>query len=281
MRIKITADSTCDLSPELIAKHQIDITPLYIVRDGVSYRDGIEIKPQDIFDSTEKGGRVCQTAAINIADYIRYFEPLSQQYDAVIHINIGSEFSSCYQNAVVAADEFSNVFPIDSQNLTAGIGYLVLEAALMAESGMSPADICDRLNHLVPKMETSFILDKLDYLRRGGRCSSVAALGANLLSLKPCIEVKEGKMHVGKKFRGQFERCVLQYVQQRLTDRSDISYERLFIVHTTASPDLLAAIEKEARKLGDFKEVITTQAGCTISSHCGPNTVGIVFARRQ
>lgn len=280
MKIKITADSTCDLSPELTEKYGIDILPLYIVKEGKSYKDMSEIVPQDIFDHVSAGGEITSTAAINTEDYINYFKPLSEEYDAVIHINISADFSSCYQNACIAANEFENVYVIDSRNLSTGSGLLVLEAAEMAQNGESAEKIVHVLTNLALKVEASFVIDKLDYLRKGGRCSALAALGANLLSLRPCIEVVDGKMKVGKKYRGHFEKCIQQYVKERLDGRFDISTKRIFITHTPCPDGLADAVRAEIAKYMKFDEVLETFAGCTVSSHCGPNTLGILFIRK-
>lgn len=198
MNIKITADSTCDLSEELVKKYDIEILPLYIVKDGKSYKDGVEITPSDIFEHVKAGGALTSTAAVNVADYIDAFTPLSKEYDAVIHVDISADFSSCYQNACIAAENFDNVYIIDSRNLSTGSGLIVLRAAEMAQAGENPEDIVKAMNALTSKVEASFVIEKLDFLRKGGRCSALAALGANLLSLRPCIEVKDGKMSVGK-----------------------------------------------------------------------------------
>ncbi len=280
MNIKITADSTCDLSPQLTEKYRIDILPLYIVKDGKSYKDMREIVPQDIFDHVSAGGAITSTAAINTDDYVNYFKPLAAQYDAVIHLDISADFSSCYQNACIAAQEFDNVYVIDTRNLSTGSGLLVLKAAEMAEQGASPEKIVEDINALAPKVEASFVIDKLDYLRKGGRCSALAALGANLLSLRPCIEVIDGKMKVGKKYRGTFEKCIIQYVKERLENRSDIRNDRIFITHTPCPDGLADKVRKEIGEYIGFDEILETNAGCTVSSHCGPGTLGILFIRK-
>lgn len=280
MNIKITADSTCDLSPELVEKYNIDILPLYIIKDGTAYKDMKDIVPEDIFTHVASGGAITTTSAINVDDYTEYFRPLSEQYDAVIHINISAEFSSCNQNANIAAEEFDNVYVIDSRNLSTGSGHVVVEAAIMAQNGASPEEIADAMKTLVNKVEASFVVDKLDYLRKGGRCSALAALGANILSLRPCIEVKNGKMGVGKKYRGKFDACIEKYVTERLEGRTDIVTDRIFITHTPCDKKIVDAVRKAIKKHMQFTEIIETNAGCTVSSHCGPNTLGILFIRK-
>ena len=232
MRIKISADSTCDLSPELIETYNIGITPLYIEKGGQNCRDGMDITPQEIFDYVRSGKGVCRTAAVNVDDYTAFFKKCRENYDAVIHFNISSDFSSCYQNACTAAAEFENVYVVDSRNLSTGIALLVLDA------------------------------------------------GANLLKLKPCIEVKDGKMGVGKKYRGKIDNCIAQYVRERLQGRDDLRRNRIFITHSGCAPEIVENVKAIIKECGGFDEVLETYAGCTVSSHCGPNTLGVLFVRK-
>ena len=226
------------------------------------------------------GGELCSTAAVSQFEYTQMFTRYAKEYDEVVQINIGSNFSCCYQNACLAAQEFDNVFVVDSGNLSTGQGLLVVAAAKFAQQGVSGIEIAERVRALVPKVETSFLIDRLDYMRKGGRCSTVAALGANLLKLKPCIEVREGKMSVCKKYRGSFEKCIRQYVKERLDGREDIATELVFITHAAADTNVVAAAKEETAQYGSFEEVEETQAGCTVSCHCGPNTLGILFVRK-
>ena len=280
MRIKITSDSTCDLTKELLEKHDIYIFPLTIIKgDGEGeYLDGIEIQPQDIFDYVESGKGVTHTSAVNISDFQEKFETFSKEYDAVIYVGISSDFSACYQNAVIAAQDFDNVYPFDSRNLSSGIGHLVLDAALMAENGMSAQDIINTLATRTDKVEASFVIDSLKYLHRGGRCSGVAALGANVLKLKPCIEVKDGKMDVGKKYRGNFDKVILQYVSDKLAGRDDLDLKRIFITHPPGMDQkIIDSVFDAVQTHGNFEEIIESYAGCTISHHCGPVCLGVLF----
>ncbi|OJU15481.1 MAG: fatty acid-binding protein DegV, partial [Clostridiales bacterium 43-6] len=212
MKIKITSDSTCDLSAELIGENNITILPLKVMKQGKAYTDGVDISPADIFSHVNSGGELCTTAACNIEEYRSVFASFSGQYDAVIHINLGSGFSSCYQNACIAAEEFDNVYVIDSQNLSTGQGHIVMEACSRAKTCTDVQVLCSDLRALTQRVEASFVINRLDYMVKGGRCSMVAALGANLLKIKPCIEVKNGKMQMGKKYRGSFAGCLSQYV---------------------------------------------------------------------
>lgn len=281
MNIKITSDSTCDLSPELIAEYQIEVFPLHVDKGGKFYRDGVDILPSDIFAHVDAGGNLCSTAAINIDEYHTRFAALSKQYDAVVHINISSDFSSCYQNACLAASEFSNVYVIDSRNLSSGHGHVVIEACKMAKTCTDVEKMVEDLKELTSRVEASFILNRLDYMVKGGRCSTVAALGANLLKLKPCIEVKDGKMRVCKKYRGSYLKCLESYVTERLAGRDDIIYDRLFITYSSASQEELEVVHKVVERCAPFTQVIETHAGCTVCCHCGPQTLGVLFIRKK
>ena len=280
MNIKILSDSTCDLPQELLTQYDITLFPLTVVKNDISYKDGVDIFPADIFAHVAAGGSLCSTSAGSVGDYEDTFALYAKDYDAVIHINLGSGFSSSYQNACVAASEFDNVYCVDSMNLSTGQGFIVLKAHELAQSGMDAKQIVDVLNALTPKVESSFLVDKLDYLAKGGRCSSAAALGANLLNLKPCIEVKDGKMGVVKKYRGNYAKCLATYVKDRLADRQDIDRDTLFITRTQITDDCHHAVMEAVSAHGNFAQVYETVAGCTISCHCGPGTLGVLFLKK-
>ena len=280
MRYQITSDSTCDLSPEQLERYNIRLLPLYVSMDGKTLRDGVDVKPDDIYAHVSAGGSLPQTAAVNLADYVRAFTELSEKNDFVIHVCISLDFSCCYQNACLAAADYDNVYVVDSRNLSTGHGLVVLEAVRLAESGMEPKKIVETLNGLTARVRASFILDRLEYMKKGGRCSAVAMLGANLLKLRPCIQVKDGKMGVEKKYRGSFERCIRDYITDRLAGRDDLDLRRVFITHSGVSPEIEALAEKTVRELQPFEEVCITRAGCTVSSHCGPGTLGVLFIEK-
>lgn len=281
MSIKITSDSTCDLSPALLSKYDISVLPLYVTVGEQTFRDGVDVNPTDIFAYVTEHGTLPSTAALNIADYQELFSQLSPKHDAVIHINISSEFSSCHQNARIAAEDFDNVYVVDSRNLSTGHGLVVIEAALSASRGEAAEDIVAYLNDLTSRVEASFVVDKLDYLAKGGRCSSVTALGANLLKLKPCIEVADGTMKVGKKYRGAFSKVLPEYVKDRLSERQDVSYDRVFVTHTYCTKEIVTNVKDAVSQYGNFAEMLETTAGCTVSCHCGPNTLGVLFIRSK
>lgn len=281
MAIKITSDSTCDLSPELLQLYDIDLIPLSVIQDGQARKDGLEITPDDIFRHVDAGGELPTTAAISVGEYQDFFAALSPLYEAVIHINISAEFSSCYQNACIAAAAFDNVYVVDSRNLSTGHGHVVVEAALAAQRGMGAEELVGYLQDLTGRVETSFILNRLDYMVKGGRCSAVTMLGANLLKLKPCIEVRDGKMAVTKKYRGTLDKCLREYVRDRLEGRDDILLDRLFLTYSSADEETLRLVEGEVARYAQFSQVLRTRTGCTISSHCGPGTLGILFLRSK
>ena len=280
MKIKILSDSTCDLSPEQLKAHNIDLARLTIVKGGQPFVDGDTIIPSDIFAHVAAGGDLCSTTAYNVGDYQELFSKFADQYDGIIHINIGSGFSSCYQNACLAAEDFPNVRVIDSKNLSTGQGHVVLEACRLRETCEDLDEIAEKLRAFAPRVEASFLLDQLKYMVKGGRCSSAAALGANLLNLKPCIEVRDGKMSVVKKYRGNYAKCLASYVRDRLADREDIVRNELFLTYTPVSEDCLNAVKDTIDACGNFENVYETTAGCTITSHCGPGTLGILFVRK-
>ena len=280
MSIKITADSTCDLTAELLERYDVELFPLSVILNDKSFKDGVDVFADDLYRHVETTGTLPTTSANSVGEYQDRFAELSAQFDAVIHINISSEFSSCYQNACIAAEEFDNVYVVDSRNLSTGHGHVVIEAALAAQRGMSAPEIVDFLNDLTGRVEASFVLDQLAYMVKGGRCSAVAALGANLLKLKPCIEVKDGKMGVVKKYRGSFAKVILEYVKDRLEGREDVIYDRIFITYSSDMPEVVAAVREAVKQYGSFVKILETRAGCTVCSHCGPSTLGILFIRK-
>ncbi|MGM9602820.1 MAG: DegV family protein [Faecousia sp.] len=280
MNIKILSDSTCDLSPEILEKYNISVTPLIVMKDGKEYRDGVTITPADIFAHVAAGGSLCSTAALSVGIYQEAFGKYAKDYDGIIHINIGSGFSSSYQNACLAAEDYPNVRVVDSNNLSTGQGLVVLKACELAKEMDDLDKLQAELQAFSEKVEASFVMDQLKYMVKGGRCSSVAALGANLLNLKPCIEVKDGKMSVVKKYRGNYTKCLVSYVHDRLEGREDLDDGRIFITHTPVSEETLAAVREAVSGCASFRETLETNAGCTVSCHCGPGTLGVLFVRK-
>ena len=281
MRIKITSDSTCDLSAEILEKYGITLMPLTVIKDGQEFRDNVTITPADIFAHVAAGGALCSTTAVSIGEYQDFFAPFSAEYDGVVHINISSEFSSTHQNACLAAEEFGNVVAVDSRNLSTGQGLVVLKACELAKTAEDLQQLKAQLDAFTHKVEASFVIDKLEYLAKGGRCSSVMALGANLLNLKPCIDVKNGKMGITKKYRGRYDKCLAAYVRDRLENREDLDTSMpIFITQTKVSDESYTAVKEAVATYGKFETVYETVAGCTVSCHCGPGTLGILFVRK-
>lgn len=279
--IIISSDSTCDLSPEVCESYNIPIIPLGVTLGDKTYFDGIDIHPDDIYAHHDKTGELPKTTAANVGDCIDFFKPFADEGKTVIHFALSSEFSSTYNNTCLAASEFENIYVVDSRNLSTGNGLLVLAAKEMAENGATAEEIVEKMTALTACVDASFVIDNLEYLHKGGRCSALAMLGANVLKLKPCIEVKNGKMGVGKKYRGKYSAVLKEYVAERLADIENIDLNRIFVTHAGVDEEIVNAVADQVKKTAPFKEVLITRAGCTISSHCGADTLGILFIRKS
>ena len=278
--IRITCDSTCDLTGPLYETYRVQPIGLGVSLGDDFRRDGVNITPQDIYDYAAVSGCLPKTSAISVGEYEELFRSLTAQGDAVIHINLSSELSASHQNACLAAQMVGNVYVVDSRNLSSGSGHLVLLARELADEGKSPEEIVAALEEAREKLDVSFVLQTLEYLHMGGRCSGVAAFGANLMKLRPEIEVVGGKMQVGRKYRGTMEKTILAYIRGRLEGRTDIDCRRIFITHSGVPQDIEDKAVALVKELQPFREVIVTSAGCTISSHCGPNCLGVLFLRK-
>ena len=276
MKIHFSADSTCDVSPEFLARYPVEILPLSVELEGKFYRDGVDLTPDTIISRVNAGAALPKTSAINVEEYREAFTRALETSDAVIHFNISSDFSSCHQNACIAAEGL-NVWCIDSRNLSTGITMLLAEGFDRAESGMEPEQIAQELRERVDKVDVSFIVDRLDYLYKGGRCSALAMLGANVLHIRPCIEVKDGKMGVCRKYRGTYERCLRQYIADRMRSKDDVKPRRIFLTHTGVAAQAVEAVREMVLQEVPFAEVYEVRAGCSITSHCGENTFGIIM----
>jgi DegV family protein with EDD domain len=279
MKIKITADSTADLSQELCNKFNVTLIPLTITLGDNIYEDGVNMTPDMIYDYVSKTKQLPKTSAVNAEKYREEFEKIfAQGYDAIIHINISSEMSTSYGNAKMATKDMKNVFVVDSRNLSTGIGVQVLYAAELAKQGtLSAEEIVKKVEARINSVQAGFILDKLEYLYRGGRCNAVSLLGANLLKIKPCIEVHNGKMGMYGKCMGKFSGCVLKYVKETLKKYNTPDTTRIFVTHTKIDPQIVSDVVDYLKQNTEFKEILETTAGSTITSHCGSNTIGILF----
>ena len=280
MKVRITADSTCDLSPELLRKYDIALAPLSVIIDGEVFHDGVDVTPRDVFRAADAGKSV-RTAAVNAYEYKEFFGTQLRNCDQLVHICISSEFSTCYADACEAAAETGNVFVVDSRNLSTGSGLLALEGVEMAEKGMDGEAVAEALRGKTGLVDTSFVVRTIDYLRRGGRCSGLEALGAKMLHIRPSIVVRDGKMHPGDKYRGRYEHYLKHYIQDALADDRRIDFRRVFITHSPSEEGLVRFAIDTVKSYGLFQEVLETMAGCTVCTHCGPDTLGIIFMRKQ
>lgn len=277
-RVKVFCDSTCDLSQSIYEKYDIGIVPLHVLIDDDEYLDTVDISGRELLDLSENKSTLPKSSAVTATEYIEKFKPYVDRGYKIVHINISSKFSSCYQNCCLAAQELEGVYPVDSYNLSTGSGHLAVAAAEMALDGeLSAKEIADKLNEMKKRLDVSFVINRLDNLRKGGRCSALAALGANLLNLKPCIEVHDGAMGVGRKFRGNMDKVIPQYIAAKLKDRSDVQLDRIFVTHSPMDKKLVEMAVNEVKKYQQFKEILVTSAGATVCTHCGKGTIGVLF----
>lgn len=285
-KVILSADSTCDLGDELKSKYDVHYFPFHIILEGKDYKDNVDITTKELFSAYYERKALPQTAAINVAEYYDYFKDWVHEGYDVIHFCLGEALSSSYKNCVLAAEEFKSegakgtLYPLNSCNLSTGMSLQILEAGDRIKANMDAETIVKEVEAMVPKTHSSFILDTLDFMKAGGRCSAVAAFGANLLGLKPCIEVdnKDGSMAPSKKYRGSLDKVLVQYTKDKLAQYDNIKTDRIFITYSSIDPPEIADMVKKAiLEEIPFKEVYMTNASCTISCHCGPNTLGILF----
>lgn len=278
-KVIIASDSTCDLGPELISRYDIKIVPLSVNLGNKIYTDGVDIDPEMIYRHYEEAQELPKTAAPNVLDFETFYQKYTAEGYAVVMFTISSAMSSTFNNARLAALDFEDVYAVDSCNLSTGGGLLVLHAAEMAQRGKTAAEIAEECRALTGKIDASFVIDNLEFLHKGGRCSAVAAFGANLLQLKPCIGVSEGKMGVGKKYRGKFSVVLQKYIADRIGDGAGIQKKRVFVTHAGCDDAIVQQCVDQVKAMGLFEEVLVTRAGCTVSAHCGRNTLGVLFIK--
>ncbi|MFD0697044.1 DegV family protein [Paenibacillus sp. GCM10027628] len=280
-RIQIFTDSTNDLSDELRQLHQIEVVPLYVVFDGDSYKDGVTIKPDRLFQRVDQTGKLPKTAAPSPTDFEQAFAPYIAAGDDIVYIGLSSALSSTIQNATIAASQFEEgrITVIDSRNLSTGIGLLVLKAAQAAKVGKSAQEIRALIESLTAKIEVEFVIDTLEYLHKGGRCSSVQAFIGSLLKIRPLVKVINGAMTPTDKVRGKREKALDQLLNNALAQKDLMDEEFMFITHAMASEEA-NYLKNKIEQSTSVKKVYITETGCVISSHCGPRTVGIIFAKK-
>lgn len=278
MKVAITADSTCDLSPEVVQKYGISIMPLHVILGDRSFSDGVDIVPQDIFSYVKETGVLPKTSAPSIEEYSNFFKDRLKNCDAVVHINISSKASSSHGNACVAAKSFGGrVCAVDSLALSTGQGLLVLKACDLAAAGVRPDEIVKTLNGLRANVNTSFVPDALDYLHKGGRCSLAALMGAKVLRLHPMIDMKDGQMYAKKKYMGGIDRCFKTYINDLAERYKSYDRTRCFITHSSCEREAVDRVRRQVEQLFDFDEIIETVAGCVVTGHCGKGTLGLLF----
>ena len=279
-KVKITCDSTCDLTKELYEKYNVSVVSLGVNMGEDSRLDGVNVTPEELYAYVAESGKLPSTNAISIGTYEDFFKPFIDEGYEIVHINLSSELSCSYRNAKLVAEDFGGIYPVDSLSLSTGSGHLVIMAAELAEAGKSAAEIAAELEKMREKLDVSFVLQTLDYLHKGGRCSSLAMMGANLLKLRPEIVMSEGKLGVGKKYRGSTEKSVLDYVRGRLEGAENVKLDRVFVTHSGISQEVLDKVVALVKELHSFEEVVVTRAGSTISCHCGPECLGVLFMRK-
>ena len=283
-QIVLSADTPCDIGEELKLRYAVSLYPLHIILDEKQYTDGLDITSAELYEAWWKHKLLPRTAAINPEEYQSYFQKFLDQGCDVIHISLGSGLSSSHANAVLAANALKdkgNVYVIDSCSLSTGFGLLVCEAGERIKAGLPAEQIVNEVSALTQDTRASFVLDTLEFMRAGGRCSSIAQIGATLMNLKPTIIVKndrQGSMVVGKKYMGKLAPSLMKYVDDQLKDRTDLVLDRVFVTHSGMDdPAIIEKVVARIRELQPFQEVFVTQASCTISCHCVPNTLGVLF----
>lgn len=284
MNVKIIADSTCDLSKELLERYHITIVPLHIVLGEKEYRDTVEIAPDEIYQWSNEHNAAPKTSAIAFSDIMDLFEQYGKDYDEIVCFSISGQMSTTVNVMRMAAEELhmeDRVFVVDSENLSTGIGLLVLEAAIKAQNGLSGKEIVAYMETLKPYIRSSFVVDTLTFLHRGGRCSGVAALAGSALKLHPKIVVEQGAMKPDKKYRGKISSAIQHYVKDLEPMLKNARTDRIFITHSGCEDSLIQSIRQEIEGLEMFDEILITRAGGVISSHCGPGTLGVLFIEKE
>ncbi len=280
-KVVILSDSTCDLTAEIVKARDIKISPLTVVFGDEKHLDGVDVTPDDVYAYYKSSGQLAKTTATNMAEHEDFIEEYVKEDQEAVYFNISSEMSTTFNNARLACEDMDNVFVIDSRNLSTGIGLLVLHACDLADEGKSAKEIYDEITALTAFVDASFVVDTLEYLHKGGRCSSIAALGANLLKLRPMIQVKDGKMSVVKKYRGKMSEVLKQYANERLNDENKYIGKRIFVTHSGGCDEIAEELKEMVKAKYPDKEVLITRAGCTVSCHCGPGTLGVLGIREN
>lgn len=275
--IYITSDSTTDLG-DLVEKRGVKVIPLAVVLGSDTFDDGVNVHPSDIYDFVAKTGVLPKTAARSAEEHREFFSSIiKSDDDAIVHFTISSNLSVTYGNACQAAKDFKNVYVVDTQSLSTGGGLLVLHACDLRDQGLSAKEIYEKCSSRVPAVEASFFVETMDYLYKGGRCSGLAKFFAGALKIKPSLLLKDGKITVGKKYRGKAVKFADEYVRNVFEMFPHPDLTRIFITHTDADPEVVEIIRSEIVKRFNFKEILETKASATVTSHCGKGTIGILY----
>ncbi len=278
-KIVIAVDSACDIPKHFLTENDICVLPYHVNFGDEEFIDGVTITRDALYKKVEETGVMPKTSAIPPAAFSDFFAELLQKGDAVLYLSLGSRFSSACQNAVLAASEFENVYVVDTASLSSGEALVLLHAIELRKQGLDAAAISEDCTAYAKRCNVSFVLDQLDYIHRGGRCSGIAALGANLLGIKPSLAITDGMLGMDKKYRGKLKIVVSKYIRERLEGvAADPAY--VFLTDAGVEPEVAAAAYETLEELGIFKEIYRADAGCVISSHCGPGTLGILFAEK-
>ena len=280
-KVMITCDSVCDLSKKLISKYKVKVLPIQILVGDTEYVDNGSLTSEDIYKKYREDGILPKTAAFSPQTAIDFFKSYTDKGYEIVHIDLSSELSSCYQNAGIATLTFDSVYVVDSRQLSTGMGLLVIEACKLRDRGFSAKEIVEQLDVFKEKISTSFVIDTLEFLHKGGRCSNLTAMGANMLSLRPCLEMKDGTLKVTKKYRGKIERVYTQYLTDRLDVLTIDTTREVFITHSgEVDKKTLNELKNRVSETLKTEDVYITEAGSTVCSHCGPKTLGILYVKK-
>ncbi|NCC86345.1 MAG: DegV family protein [Clostridia bacterium] len=281
--VVITTDSCSEISPELAEKYSVGVVPLHVFIDGKEYRDGENVTIDDIYEAYDTKKIIATTSAVVVAEYLDFFKKYTDKGASVVYVSFSSGLSSCYQNACIAAQELkekgAEVHVIDSRSLSQSMCYLIIKAAELRDEGLSAQEIVPQIEALVPKLNMTFVVNSLEFLKKGGRCSALAAFGANILGIKPRIDLVDGSMGIGKKYRGKLENVHIQYLDEMLAS-GDFDMQRVFISHTGLSSDRVDLIVKHLRKTTKFKEIIVGTCNCVVCSHGGKDAMAILLLHK-
>lgn len=274
----ITAETTCDLTKELLDKHGFKTVPIAVILDADMYRDGVDIDTDRLFDYVKQTGKLPKTSAVAVGEYEEFFSELKKEYECILHIALSSKASTSYNNAMTASEQFEGVYVVDSKALSTGQALLMLKANDLLEQGESVENVYKKMVETVNKVQTSFVVDTLEYLAKGGRCSSVALIASKILKIHPYIAENDGALTVKKKYMGTLQRSLSQYVTDLASEYQNYDRRRAFVTHSPCDGrERVEEVIAKVKELFDFEEIIETEAGATVSTHCGKNTIGVLF----